>query len=295
MSLEECTARSMRPSSERELDLLGEEALAADFRQRPVEDPVAGGRDDLDGERRFRQAVRRHQRARTSLAWARASWLPRVPIRITSLEVTLVSHRRSCRRGARTFLERSTGGRNSSRQEILGRRLTDGCAPPAGQWPSLADEGRSRETLEDRGAACGGGRSRCDRHLRTTIPHPTRPRLDAERIPRRQPRPRRRRFRRVVPGSLVLGIETSCDETAAALAVARGRRAASCRTSCCRRSTSTAAFGGVVPEIAARSHLEQLDGLVARGDDEAGLGCDDLDGVAATAGPGLIGGRHGRR
>jgi N6-L-threonylcarbamoyladenine synthase len=49
-------------------------------------------------------------------------------------------------------------------------------------------------------------------------------------------------------------------------------------------------FGGVVPEIAARSHLDHLDALVARALDEAGLGFEALDGVAATAGPGLIGG-----
>jgi N6-L-threonylcarbamoyladenine synthase len=51
-----------------------------------------------------------------------------------------------------------------------------------------------------------------------------------------------------------------------------------------------AAYGGVVPEIAARAHVEILDGLIARALDEAGLGFDELDAVAATAGPGLIGG-----
>ena len=49
-------------------------------------------------------------------------------------------------------------------------------------------------------------------------------------------------------------------------------------------------FGGVVPEIAARAHLERIDGLVAEALDEAGLGFADLDGIAATGGPGLIGG-----
>ena len=51
-----------------------------------------------------------------------------------------------------------------------------------------------------------------------------------------------------------------------------------------------AAYGGVVPEIAARSHVEMIDGVVRRAMDEAGLGYDGLDGVAATAGPGLVGG-----
>ena len=49
-------------------------------------------------------------------------------------------------------------------------------------------------------------------------------------------------------------------------------------------------FGGVVPEIAARAHLERLDGLVADALRDAGLGLGDLDGIAATGGPGLIGG-----
>src|SRR5204863_1554329 len=49
-------------------------------------------------------------------------------------------------------------------------------------------------------------------------------------------------------------------------------------------------FGGVVPEIAARAHLERLDGLVAEALATAGVGFADLDGIAATGGPGLIGG-----
>ena len=50
------------------------------------------------------------------------------------------------------------------------------------------------------------------------------------------------------------------------------------------------AFGGVVPEIAARAHVEVLDALVKQALSEAGIGFEDLDAVAATAGPGLIGG-----
>ncbi len=50
------------------------------------------------------------------------------------------------------------------------------------------------------------------------------------------------------------------------------------------------AFGGVVPEIAARSHVQYMDHIVAQALDEAQLSFADLDGVAATAGPGLIGG-----
>jgi len=86
---------------------------------------------------------------------------------------------------------------------------------------------------------------------------------------------------------LVLGIETSCDETAVALVDATRRIRADLVLSQVR---AHAPFGGVVPEIAARSHLAELPGLLRRALAEAGVGFDELDGVAATAGPGLIGG-----
>ena len=86
---------------------------------------------------------------------------------------------------------------------------------------------------------------------------------------------------------IVLGLETSCDETAVALVdESRSVRA----NLVLSQLDEHRPFGGVVPEIAARSHLEQLDSLIARALEEAGLGFEDLDGVAATAGPGLIGG-----
>ena len=85
---------------------------------------------------------------------------------------------------------------------------------------------------------------------------------------------------------IVLGIETSCDETAAAVVTGERRVLADLVLSQC---TDHAPYGGVVPEIAARSHVEHLDGLIARAMDEAGVAFADLDGVAATAGPGLIG------
>ena len=87
--------------------------------------------------------------------------------------------------------------------------------------------------------------------------------------------------------SLVLGIETSCDETAAA--VVDDRRAI--RAEVLRDQLDAHRdYGGVVPEIAARAHLEVIDRVVARAMDDAGIGFDALDGVAATGGPGLIGG-----
>lgn len=86
---------------------------------------------------------------------------------------------------------------------------------------------------------------------------------------------------------VVLGIETSCDETAVAL-VDEDRRilAEAVRT----QFDEHALYGGVVPEIAARAHVESLDRLIARVREEAGLAWTDLSAVAVTAGPGLIGG-----
>jgi N6-L-threonylcarbamoyladenine synthase len=87
---------------------------------------------------------------------------------------------------------------------------------------------------------------------------------------------------------LVLGIETSCDETAAAVVSDEGERIRS--SPVLSQLTEHRPYGGVVPEIAARAHLDQLDGLILRALDEAGIGFDALDAVAVTGGPGLIGG-----
>lgn len=86
---------------------------------------------------------------------------------------------------------------------------------------------------------------------------------------------------------LVLGIETSCDETAAAIVDGTGTILADVVLS---QLDDHAPYGGVVPEIAARAHVDHLDGIIDRAMAEAGLGYRDLDGIAATAGPGLIGG-----
>jgi len=85
----------------------------------------------------------------------------------------------------------------------------------------------------------------------------------------------------------VLGIETSCDETAAAVVDGDRRILSNCVLS---QIDDHRPYGGVVPEIAARSHVEHIDGLIARAVAEAGIDFADLDAVAATAGPGLIGG-----
>ena len=90
---------------------------------------------------------------------------------------------------------------------------------------------------------------------------------------------------------LVLGIETSCDETAAAVVTDSETPEARIRASVVLSQIADhAPYEGVVPEVAARAHLAQIDGIVRRALDEAKIGFADLDAVAATGGPGLIGG-----
>ncbi|MBL0968758.1 MAG: tRNA (adenosine(37)-N6)-threonylcarbamoyltransferase complex transferase subunit TsaD [Brevundimonas sp.] len=89
----------------------------------------------------------------------------------------------------------------------------------------------------------------------------------------------------------VLGLETSCDETAASVVRLTPDGVATVLSSVVHSQIDDhAAYGGVVPEIAARSHVEMIEGVTRRAMAEAGLGYDALDGVAATAGPGLVGG-----
>ena len=89
----------------------------------------------------------------------------------------------------------------------------------------------------------------------------------------------------------VLGIETTCDETAAAVVRLRPDGSGEIMADeVMSQIAAHAAFGGVVPEIAARAHVEIVDTLIARALAQAGMAAGDLDGVAAAAGPGLIGG-----
>lgn len=85
----------------------------------------------------------------------------------------------------------------------------------------------------------------------------------------------------------ILGIETSCDETAAAVVTDKGEILSNLVLSQLEDHSN---YGGVVPEIAARSHIEYLDSLILKAMNSAKVNFGDLDGVAATAGPGLIGG-----
>ncbi|WP_237152879.1 tRNA (adenosine(37)-N6)-threonylcarbamoyltransferase complex transferase subunit TsaD [Oryzibacter oryziterrae] len=91
--------------------------------------------------------------------------------------------------------------------------------------------------------------------------------------------------------TLILGLESSCDETAAAVvarsADGRGRILSNVVLS---QIEEHAAFGGVVPEIAARAHVDVMDGVVRAALEDAGVTLAEIDAIAATAGPGLIGG-----
>ena len=89
----------------------------------------------------------------------------------------------------------------------------------------------------------------------------------------------------------ILGLETSCDETAAAVVRGAPPGPGEILSNIVFSQTEAhAPYGGVVPEIASRAHLEILDGVVEQALAEAGITLDDVDAIAATAGPGLIGG-----
>jgi N6-L-threonylcarbamoyladenine synthase len=91
--------------------------------------------------------------------------------------------------------------------------------------------------------------------------------------------------------TIVLGIETTCDETAAAVVERRSDGSGRILSNIVRSQTEEhMPFGGVVPEIAARAHVDALDGIIAAAMRESGIGFPQLSAVAAAAGPGLIGG-----
>src|SRR4051795_7059970 len=87
-------------------------------------------------------------------------------------------------------------------------------------------------------------------------------------------------------GTLILGLETSCDETAAALVTGDGEIRANVVAS---QADLHAQYGGVVPEVASRRHLELVAPVIREALREAGATLDDVDRVAVTQGPGLIG------
>ena len=85
---------------------------------------------------------------------------------------------------------------------------------------------------------------------------------------------------------MILAIETSCDDTCAAIVESDGRRALS---NVVHTQTEHARYGGVVPEVASRAHLERLDGVVQKALSDAGLSLDEVGSIAVTTRPGLIG------
>jgi len=94
-----------------------------------------------------------------------------------------------------------------------------------------------------------------------------------------------------IPSFTVLGLETSCDETAASvLRYAQGQIPVVLSSVVLSQIEQHAPYGGVVPEIAARAHVESIGPIARRALSDAGLEPGALDGIAATAGPGLVGG-----
>ncbi|MDZ7629412.1 MAG: tRNA (adenosine(37)-N6)-threonylcarbamoyltransferase complex transferase subunit TsaD [Parvularculaceae bacterium] len=89
---------------------------------------------------------------------------------------------------------------------------------------------------------------------------------------------------------ILLGVESSCDDTAAAIVSVRGDDVRALSNITLAQFDRHAAYGGVVPEIAARAHVERIDAVIEQALREAHVAPADLDAIAATAGPGLIGG-----
>ena len=89
---------------------------------------------------------------------------------------------------------------------------------------------------------------------------------------------------------VILGIESSCDETAAAVLRRAGNGVELLSSVIASQDAAHAPFGGVVPEIAAREHMGKIGGIIAQAIAEAGIVHADIDAVAATSGPGLMGG-----
>ena len=88
---------------------------------------------------------------------------------------------------------------------------------------------------------------------------------------------------------IIIGIETSCDETAASIITEDEQGSPVVLSNIISSQINVhKEFGGVVPELAARSHLEKIDLIVKKAIDDSGIKLSDIDAVASTAGPGLI-------
>ena len=89
--------------------------------------------------------------------------------------------------------------------------------------------------------------------------------------------------------TIILGIESSCDETAASIIQENDSGSPKILSNIVSSQTEIhKEFGGVVPDLAARSHIEKIDMIAKKAIDESGINLNDIDAVAATAGPGLI-------
>src|SRR5690606_37264770 len=219
---------------------------------------------------------------------------------------------RRARVAARALRRRRGGGRRrrvrgpASTGEREGRRRADdrrrrGDAGPRARARAAADPPRrGRHARRARGVPRrAGGQSRRADAVRVRGVHRDRPApalLPARRCRRRRHEARRagvgRRPRRRPGGGgvhmsepLVLGIETSCDETG--IGIVRGRTLLS--NTIASSMDEHARYGGVVPEIAARAHLEALQPAIQAALAEAQVSLADLDAVAVTSGPGLAG------
>ena len=88
---------------------------------------------------------------------------------------------------------------------------------------------------------------------------------------------------------LILGIESSCDETAASLVTENEQGIPVVLSNIVSSQEDVhKEFGGVVPELAARSHIEKIDWIVKKAIDKSGKKIDEIDAIASTAGPGLV-------
>jgi N6-L-threonylcarbamoyladenine synthase len=88
---------------------------------------------------------------------------------------------------------------------------------------------------------------------------------------------------------IILGIESSCDETAASIVTENEQGTPTILSSIVSSQTDIhKEFGGVVPELAARSHIEKIDSITKKAIDDSGIKMEEIDAVASTAGPGLI-------
>ena len=89
--------------------------------------------------------------------------------------------------------------------------------------------------------------------------------------------------------TIIIGIETSCDETAVSILRDNGKNRPKILSNVVSSQFEVhKKFGGVVPELAARSHIEKIDWIVKKAIDDSGVKINEIDAIASTAGPGLI-------